>query len=65
MDECMSTPCKHGSCKDQVNGYTCTCIAGFTGINCENGKICYFYFRKVYKKIIYKNYLNLKHFLRH
>ncbi|XP_071129554.1 fibropellin-3-like [Mytilus edulis] len=35
LDECMSSPCKHGSCRDNVNGYTCACNAGFTGINCD------------------------------
>ena len=36
FDECWSTLCEHGgTCTDGVNEYTCTCAAGYTGINCE------------------------------
>ncbi|XP_023142748.3 coagulation factor IXa [Amphiprion ocellaris] len=35
-NQCMSNPClNEGSCKDQVGFYTCTCVSGFTGRNCE------------------------------
>ena len=38
IDECATIPCQNGgSCTDQVNGYTCNCIAGYDGINCETG----------------------------
>ena len=30
--ECASNPCQNGAtCVDLVNGYTCNCVAGFTG----------------------------------
>ena len=39
FDDCASGPCQHGgSCTDQVSGYTCNCVDGYNGTNCETGK---------------------------
>ena len=39
VNECESSPCQRGSeCMDGLNGYSCLCIAGFTGRNCEQGQ---------------------------
>ena len=38
IDECDSDPCEHGSCTDQVDGYSCSCDAGYAGSNCDIGK---------------------------
>ncbi|EDO31408.1 predicted protein, partial [Nematostella vectensis] len=36
IDECASDPCQNGAtCNDGLNNYTCACISGFTGTNCE------------------------------
>nr|XP_054765104.1 receptor-type tyrosine-protein phosphatase S-like [Lytechinus pictus] len=36
INECASAPCMNGgACTDMVNGYTCACVAGYTGTNCE------------------------------
>ena len=36
IDDCASTPCQNsGTCTDGVNEYTCTCVTGYTGSNCE------------------------------
>ncbi|KAK5613466.1 hypothetical protein CRENBAI_021438 [Crenichthys baileyi] len=35
-NQCTSSPClNQGSCKDHLSHYTCTCVSGFTGKNCE------------------------------
>ena len=37
---CRLAPCKNGAtCSNSgPDAYTCTCIPGYTGLNCENGK---------------------------
>ena len=39
-DVCYSFPCQNdGNCSFTLDGYECTCAAGFNGTNCENGKL--------------------------
>ncbi|XP_076070870.1 uncharacterized protein LOC143042458 isoform X2 [Mytilus galloprovincialis] len=39
-DGCVSNPCSNGaSCTQLINGYTCKCAVGFTGIFCETDQI--------------------------
>ena len=39
IDECASNPCQNGGvCIDGINGYTCNCAPGYTGVNCEISK---------------------------
>ena len=40
IDECASNPCQNsGVCKDQINGFMCTCAGQFTGPFCCNSKM--------------------------
>ena len=38
IDECSSILCANGQCINGVNQYTCSCDAGWTGTNCDEGK---------------------------
>ena len=39
IDDCQLQPCQNnGTCQDRVNDYTCDCVLGFNGTNCENSK---------------------------
>ncbi|XP_078692955.1 uncharacterized protein LOC144922781 [Branchiostoma floridae x Branchiostoma belcheri] len=41
IDECLSSPCVHGTCTDGVASYTCSCENGWTGNNCDqNIEVC-------------------------
>ena len=36
----MSAPCENdGTCLDQVDGYSCNCGSGYSGDDCETGKM--------------------------
>ncbi|XP_078700859.1 uncharacterized protein LOC144927353 [Branchiostoma floridae x Branchiostoma belcheri] len=35
INECISKPCKHGTCVNKDGGYKCTCSPGWTGQNCQ------------------------------
>lgn len=50
IDECIPNPCKNGAtCSDQVNGYKCACVAGYTGNTCQSGTLL---LRKMQKTIV-------------
>ena len=39
VDECTNFPCSNGgTCTNTVGSYTCQCVTGYTGTNCEQGR---------------------------
>ena len=39
IDECASSPCQHdATCHNELDSYTCSCLPGYTGSNCETGE---------------------------
>jgi len=47
INECLSTPCVHGTCINEPNSWSCNCEDGYTGQSCETGQLqlSHFYFR--------------------
>lgn len=46
INECDPEPClNEGACMDLVNSYTCDCVLGYTGMNCQTGIGCAYLFR--------------------
>ena len=38
-NECLSSPCQNGgTCSHGVDVYTCACVDGYSGTNCQNGQ---------------------------
>ena len=36
--QCDPNPCENGgTCQDDENSYTCTCVHGYDGVDCEVG----------------------------
>jgi len=35
IDDCQPNPCVHGTCTAGVNDYTCQCLPGYRGDNCD------------------------------
>ena len=43
INDCYSDLCENGAnCTDEVNNYTCTCLAGYEDPNCSIGKLDHF-----------------------
>ena len=43
VNECLSNPCRNGgTCMDGMNGFTCRCPRGRTGMFCEKGKFLWY-----------------------
>ena len=41
VDECASFPCTNGgTCIDEIDHFSCQCIAGYTGDLCETSEKC-------------------------
>jgi hypothetical protein len=35
VDDCLSEPCKHGRCIDNINGFVCQCYQGYDDLFCD------------------------------
>ena len=44
----LTSPCQNGAAcgNDNIGGYVCTCITGYTGINCQYGRLLFYEINK-------------------
>ena len=43
-DECASSPCQNGgTCTDGVDAYTCACVSGWEGEECQTGELLFIF----------------------
>ena len=43
IDDCEPNPCEHGgTCTDGADSYTCECVDGYTGVDCQTSMTLYF-----------------------
>ncbi len=40
VNECSSSPCLHGNCVDEVNGFSCECEEGWISVHCDQIDYC-------------------------
>lgn len=41
IDNCLSSPCQNGAtCTNGVNSYSCDCLTGYTGHQCDSSRAC-------------------------
>ena len=54
IDECSTNPCNNGAtCTDGINAYTCTCLVGYTGTDCQTGifnKNYFFLYKRIFRQ---------------
>ena len=54
IDDCVNEPCLNGGrCNDGVASYTCTCMPGYVGDNCEGtySAVCTYFNYSFYHEI--------------
>ena len=61
IPECEANPCENGgTCQNTIGSFTCTCVAGYDGSSCQNGKSIFlfssitFYYRPIVSYIYNK-----------
>ena len=61
IDDCSPGVCKNGgTCHDGVNTYMCSCAAGYTGPNCNNGEyiVSFLSFQPSLRYTVEQHFLN-------